>query len=68
MKFHPNEVYIATGGADRTVRLWIVSDARLVRVLVGHRGVVRTLAFSPSGTYLASAGIILLLYTLVLFY
>lgn len=56
VKFHPNEAYIATGGADRTVRLWSVCDARLVRVLCGHRGVVRALAFAPSGDYLASAG------------
>ncbi|KOB68256.1 putative WD-repeat protein, partial [Operophtera brumata] len=55
VKFHPNEAYLATGGADRSVRMWTVCDARLVRVL-WHRGVVRTLAFSPSGSYLASAG------------
>lgn len=34
----------------------MVSDARLVRILCGHRGPVRTLAFSPSGAHLASAG------------
>lgn len=62
VKFHPNEAYIATGGADRTVRLWMVSDARLVRILCGHRGVVRTLAFSPSGAHLASAGNYLFLF------
>lgn len=56
MKFHPNEAYLATGGADRSVRLWSVCDARLVRVLLGHRAAVRALAFAPAGTHLASAG------------
>lgn len=56
VKFHPNEAYMASGGADRSVRLWAVCDARLVRVLCGHRAAVRALAFAPAGTHLASAG------------
>ena len=31
VKFHPNCNYIATGGSDKTIRLWSHSDAIMVR-------------------------------------
>ena len=30
VKFHPNCNYIATGGSDKTIRLWSHSDANMV--------------------------------------
>ena len=47
--------WLATGGADRAVRLWDTTTAA-ARVLSGHADAVRGLAFSPDGAVLASAG------------
>jgi WD40 repeat protein len=47
---------LASGSADQTVRLWSLSDARLLKTLEGHAGWVNCLAINPSGSLLASAG------------
>jgi len=57
VQFHPNSSYLATGSTDKTVRLWAVNDAKLVRVFPGHKGAVQALSFSPDGKFIASAGI-----------
>lgn len=46
---------LATGGADRDVRLWRIPDGKLGRVLTGHQAAVNAVAFSPDGRLLASA-------------
>ena len=33
VKFHPNCNYIATGGSDKTIRLWSHSDAKMVSLV-----------------------------------
>jgi WD40 repeat protein len=43
-------------GTERDVRLWDVKTGRLLRLLRGHQGTVRDLAFAPGGRLLASAG------------
>ena len=43
---------LATGGADRTVRLWETRARGESRILRGHSGAVRAVAFSPDGTRL----------------
>ena len=45
---------IASGSADKTVRLWEAASGRLLRVLVGHGGPVLSVAFSPDGRTIAS--------------
>jgi WD40 repeat protein len=45
---------LASGGADRTVRLWDVEAGREAGVLLGHTTAVTTLAFSPDSRRLAS--------------
>ncbi len=56
MAWHPNSQYLATGGADRTVRLWDARRGRAARVLsgVGGAGGVTALAFAPDGRHLAA--------------
>ena len=59
VKFHPNCNYVATGSSDRSVRLWTLQDGKSVRLMHGHRGTIMSLAFSPNGNFLASAGTVL---------
>ena len=45
---------IATGGEDRTVRLWSTKDGAPLGTLSGHSGALTALAFAPDGKTLAS--------------
>ncbi|RKZ92535.1 MAG: hypothetical protein DRR19_03960 [Candidatus Parabeggiatoa sp. nov. 1] len=51
---------LASGGEDRTIKLWQVSTGKKLRTLKkgwlqkGHEAPVRTVAFSPNGSLLAS--------------
>jgi transcription initiation factor TFIID subunit 5 len=47
---------VATGSADKTVRLWEVHSGECVRIFTGHSGSIYALAFSPDGRLIASAG------------
>ena len=49
-------MYLATGSSDWTARLWDVQRGSCVRVFLGHQGSISTLAMSPDGRYLATAG------------
>jgi serine/threonine protein kinase len=50
--------WLASGGRDATVRLWMPTGARAaVRTLTGHAGHVLTIAFSPDARQIASGGI-----------
>ena len=65
--FAPNEETLAAGTGSpfgnfgggfgsNSVRLWNISDRRLVREYSGHAGQIRTVAFSPNGAVLAAGG------------
>jgi WD40 repeat protein/serine/threonine protein kinase len=47
---------IASADADGRVILWDLTTRKRLNSLQGHEGGLLTLAFSPSGTYLAAAG------------
>jgi hypothetical protein len=54
--FSPDGKLLASGGDDKTVRLWEVESGREVRRLEGHQHSVTSVVFSPDGKLLASGG------------
>lgn len=52
----PNGKLIATGGADKQVRVWDQLSGELLAHFEGHAGTVKKLAFQPSGDQLVSTG------------
>jgi platelet-activating factor acetylhydrolase IB subunit alpha len=48
--------YLASGGRDRTVRLWKVSTGECLAVFKNHENWVRSVLIHPSGNYVISAG------------
>jgi WD40 repeat protein len=51
----PHGRYFATGGKDRTARIWDARSGDPIRVLKGHTNWVVSVAFSPDGNRLATA-------------
>jgi WD40 repeat protein/tRNA A-37 threonylcarbamoyl transferase component Bud32 len=57
LAFSPDGRWIAGAGPNTpAIEFWSLEQARLMRVLTGHRGAIRALAFSPNSQLLASAG------------
>jgi WD40 repeat protein/DNA-binding CsgD family transcriptional regulator len=52
--FSPDGTFVATGGVDRRIRLWLVATGEQVVAWQGHSDWVRSLSFSPDGKRLVS--------------
>lgn len=52
--FASDRRWLASGGADNTIRLWDVDSGHELRALVGHKNWIKSLAVSRSGELLAS--------------
>jgi WD40 repeat protein len=54
LAFHPEGRLLAAASLTRTIRVWDVTEARLVAELCGHDDAVTCVAFSRDGHWLAS--------------
>ena len=54
MSVSPDGTLLASGGNDRSVKIWEVSTGSLVRELKGHAAHVYSLEFHPNGKTLLS--------------
>jgi platelet-activating factor acetylhydrolase IB subunit alpha len=48
--------YLASGGRDRTVRLWSLASASCLAVFSAHENWVKSVVIHPSGNYIISGG------------
>ncbi len=56
LAFAPDGQTLASGGFDKTIRLWDPATGQVRRVLQGSRAEVLALAYAPDGSVLVSSG------------
>jgi len=57
ISFSSDARLLASGGADKTVRVWEVGSGQPVQTMKGHTAAVTSVAFSPDGQLVASASL-----------
>ncbi len=56
LRFSPDGTMLASGSADKTIKLWDVGTGRIIHDLAGHQGSILTFDFSHNGRWLVSGG------------
>jgi serine/threonine protein kinase len=56
IQFSPDGKILASGGADRKIKLWNTDTGKIIYTLDGHQDVVTAIQFMPNGKILASGG------------
>ncbi|MDR1362996.1 MAG: WD40 repeat domain-containing protein [Spirochaetaceae bacterium] len=53
--YSPDGRCTASGGTDKSVKIWSAATGRLVKILYGHESIVSSIAYSPDGRRIVSA-------------
>jgi WD40 repeat protein len=56
MSLSPDRTRVVTAGIDGMIRIWDLSNGKMLRVMVGHASDVSSVAWSPDGRLIASGG------------
>lgn len=54
LAFSPDGKTLASGGIDKTIKLWSVETGQVIHNITGFSGMINSVAFSPDGKLLAS--------------
>ncbi len=57
VRFSPDGNILASGAADRRIRLWNTATGKIISTLSGHEEAIMAMQFMPNGKILISAGI-----------
>lgn len=56
IKYNNEKNVLATCSSDKDIKLWNVTDGKLIKSLIGHKKAINDMSFSSDGKYLASGG------------